>query len=133
MSRTGLLLLTIAILMSADPALAQMRDGSAGPPSFSVSERGIIERNAALKWLVESDPWVVRRAIDAMAAIDAPSAGGAAQPEPRTRGIGPRDPAATIDPLANPDLNRLQLASPEAAYDLFQLLKQAGSGKPQAR
>lgn len=133
MLRKGFLLLTIAVLISADPAIAQLRDGSSGPPSFSAAERGIIERNAALKALVESDPLVVRRAIDAVAALDARSADGAATPEPRTRGIGPRDPSVTLDPVANPDLNRLQMASPEAAYDLFQLLKQAGSGKPQAR
>jgi hypothetical protein len=124
----ALLILATATIMLVDPATAQLHHDCTGQ-SFTAAEQNTIERNKALKLLVETDPCIVRRALDVLAAIAAPAAGGTTAPEQRSRGIGPRDPTATPDPIENPDLNRLQMASPEAAYDLFQLLKQASSRK----
>jgi hypothetical protein len=49
------------------------------------------------------------------------------QPAERSHSVNPPSPPAdTSDPGSNRDLDRPQRASPEAANDLFQLLKQAG-------
>jgi len=72
----------------------------------------------------------VRRVLDALAAVStAPNNGS-------KRAVGSAAPAdATIDLLANPDLDQLRRVSPEALLDLFRLLKEAqpgsGGAKPQ--
>jgi hypothetical protein len=97
-------------------------------PRFTLAEERIIARNEALSALLASDPWGVRRIVDAMAA--------AKQPRGKVKGrkrdmAEPRSGDGTVpfDPLRNPDLVIFQRASPEAAYDLFQLLKRVGNGK----
>jgi len=76
------------------------------PPAFDAKDTQIIERNATLRSLKETDPWVVRRTLDALAKTPAPA--NASQK--------PGDP--------DPDLDRLR-TSPEALNDLFQVFKAA--------
>ena len=68
----------------------------------------------------------MRKIVDALNAAQARSAPGEAAPRrDRQRDVG----AVEIDPQRNPDLAYFQRASPEAAYDLFQLLKRVAGGK----
>lgn len=83
-------------------------------PVFSAKELTIIERNAALAGVVEEDPWLVRRVLDA---LDEDRAGGGHPGKPDGNTASP-----------NPDLEGMGRSSAEAAHDLLQLLKQAGSG-----
>src|SRR5262245_21708985 len=80
--------------------------------------------------LIQDNPWAVRRVLDALAAVSTTPNNGS------KRAAGSAAPAdATIDPLANPDLDQLQRVSPEALLNLFRLLKEAppgsGGAKPQ--
>ena len=95
-------------------------------PRFTMAEQVIIARNDALTALMPVDPWGVRKIVDALNAVQARPAPG--EPAPR------RDPqrdvgSVEIDPQRNPDLAFFQRASPEAAYDLFQLLKRVAGGQ----
>ena len=121
MRRAAFVILS-AVLALAGAASAQPGDGA---PRFTLAEEVIIARNDALVELLKIDAWSVRRIVDAMAA--------AKQRPPardRQRDLGDRaGDAVRIDPLRNPDLEIFQRASPEAAYDLFQLLKRVGGGK----
>jgi hypothetical protein len=103
----------MAILL-ADPALADLI-GSSSPPSFTREEQVIIDRNPSLREASRSNPWVVRRILDVLG--HAPSSNGEIK--------SPLPPSAERD-SDDPDLDRMQRASPEAVHDLFQLLKQAG-------
>ena len=70
--------------------------------------------------LLPVDPQGVRKIVDAVVA---------AKGKPPTAPAPPRQrdvTAVVIDPVRNPDLEVFQRASPEAAYDLFQLLKKVG-------
>ena len=80
------------------------------PPQFTAEEMQVINRNETLKQVLADDPALIRRVLDDIA-------------RGRTTAFAPPD---GIDPLKNPDLR----SSPEAAYDLFQLLKRAAAGKP---
>jgi hypothetical protein len=114
-------LLLLGSLVLIDPAGAQ------SPAAFSPAERQIIARNALLSSAVGSEPALVRRALDALAKLDE---GGMRAGVVTDGGKGgssqPKRPGA---PSQNPDLDRLERASPEALDDLFQLLKQAGRTK----
>jgi hypothetical protein len=99
-----------------------------GAPRFTLSEEAIIARNDLLSALLAVNPWGVRKIVDAIvAAKQRPSATA------RKRGRTVEKPASgdevvIIDQARNPDLVIFQRTSPEAAFDLFQLLKQvAGS------
>jgi hypothetical protein len=96
-------------------------------PRFTLAEESIIARNDLLSALLAVDPVGVRKIVDALVA---------SKQRPSTKNKRGRtvdkppsgDGALVIDPARNPDLIVFQRASPEAAYDLFQLLKQvAGS------
>ena len=78
------------------------------PPTFDAKDAQIIERNATLRELKDTDPWLVRRTLDALAKT--PAAATASQRP------GSNDP--------DPDLDRLR-TSPEALNDLFQVFKAA--------
>jgi hypothetical protein len=93
-------------------------------PEFSAADRSVIDRNSALKQIVDSDPWLVRRFLDLLAAQ------ARAMDAPIGRNAGSLEPAAEppSDPEHNPDLEALWRASPEASHDLFLLIKQAVSG-----
>ncbi|PWT89666.1 MAG: hypothetical protein C5B56_06715 [Proteobacteria bacterium] len=112
------LLLAASVILADGPAAAQAPRTSG--QVFSASERQIIDRNELLAAAVTRDPQLVRRALDAIAALDEMRAGAVAEDRE-----GKREPAPK-----NPDLDRLERASPEAVNDLFQLLKQAGRTRP---
>ena len=76
------------------------------PPAFDAKDTQVIERNATLRSLKETDPWLVRRALDALAQAPAPANATPAAGDP------------------DPDLDRLR-TSPEALNDLFQVFKAA--------
>lgn len=125
--------------------------GSSELPPFSEAERAVIARNPLLKGLVDSDPRAVRRALDQLRALGPEGAadgikGGLSpeeefspQEEGRQEAIRGEGDATTLDTESsdvlepeyedNPDLRRLQRSSPEAAHDLLQMLKKAGSGQ----
>lgn len=86
-------------------------------PAFSNAEMATISRNALLHDSVNADPWLVLKILKFM---------NDATDTRLTRDIPLDDGAWTIDPEGNPDLDRAQRASPEAAHDLFLLLKEAG-------
>ena len=108
----------------------ELRGSPEGPRVFTAAEVTVITRNAALAALIQDNPWAVRRVLDALAAVSTTPNTGSKRP------VGSAAPAdATIDPLANPDLDQLQHVSPGALLDLFRLLKEAqpgsGGAKPQ--
>jgi hypothetical protein len=123
----------VAILVAVLVALLGVTPGgAASAPRFSLAEEVIIARNDALIALLPIDPDGVRKLLDA---LDAAKRAPDTRPG-KSRGtfrdvLGGRGGRQTrIDPTRNPDLNQLfQRASPEAAYDLFQILKRVGSGK----
>jgi hypothetical protein len=126
------------VIRSAVLALAcalLLQPASAAPRPFTIAEEAIIDRNETLRSLYQTDPAMVRRVLDTLKSrgqstdrqrdVFGPSA-------PGDPGSGPRDPSqaeATFDPATNPDLAIFQRASPEAAHDLFQLLKKASGRK----
>ena len=102
-----------------------------GAPRFTLAEEVVIARNDALTELLEIDPWSVRKILDAMAAAKQKPPGPARE---RQRDVGPgRSDTVRIDPGRNPDLEIFQRASPEAAYDLFQILKRVGGTQSGAK
>ena len=84
-----------------------------GTPVFSQEEKAVIARNAALQAIVATDPWTVRQFLDLLGEEDDEQDGGTSEEKGSS---------------ANPDLDRIERASPEGAHDLLQLIKQAGSG-----
>lgn len=115
----------LAIWATAAPILASERAaaGDAAAP-FSTDDRVIIERNAALRQLASRDPRLVRAALDAIAT--------AAQTSGTTTTSMERDAVMSTPkpkPSRNPDLDNLERSSPEAAHDLFQLIKKASENR----
>jgi hypothetical protein len=59
--------------IGASPANAEARDSAAPPqfsaasPQFSAAETGTVGRNELLRELIETDPWLVRQILDAVA------------------------------------------------------------------
>jgi hypothetical protein len=117
----GKVIFAAAVLaLAIGPAFADSQTGKR--PQFSPQERTIIERNADLKGVVGRNPRLVRRVLDAIAAAPAQPVGTG----PTDRGaISPEPPA----PSRNPDLDNLERSSPEAAHDLFLLLKKASQNR----
>jgi hypothetical protein len=117
------------ILATAAAALALSTAVALAQPGFTDSDLVIIHRNAALSAIVDRNPALVRRVLDAIASAqaDAMSRAGARS----GRDARPKRYELTPDPARNPDLDQLDRSSPEAAHDLFQLIKQASkpSGK----
>src|SRR5215813_15005798 len=106
MSRKHLAALVIALAALSEPAAAELRGSPEGPPVFSAAEVAAITRNAVLSALIQDNPWAVRRVLDALAAVSTTPNNAS------KRAVGSAAPAdATIDPLANPDLDKLQRVS----------------------
>ena len=112
-----------------------MGQHSPAPRPFTIAEEAIIDRNDALRSIYETDPALVRRVLNALKTrgqskdkqrdVFGPRMpGGSGAPT-----ADPSQPDAAIDPATNPDLAILQRGSPEAAHDLFQLLKKAAGRK----
>jgi hypothetical protein len=111
--RRGVLLAALGLLLSAA--------GANAAPAFTAADRKVIARNPALKSLVRSDPDLVRRTLDEIAAAKAaPGGGGRSMPSP--------DRERRDFLQRNPDLLPLEGASPEAINDLLKRIKAAGSG-----
>jgi len=126
---TFLIILALAttVTMSA-PARAQLRGPTDSVPTFTAADRVVIERNEMLRSIADTHPALVRRALNALAALDDVKPRGALMPtDPQP---APRPAGNSAPPSRNPDLERLERSSPEAMNDLFQLLKQAGAGRP---
>jgi hypothetical protein len=128
MSRWLLVAMLLAGLSVVEPAFAELLGVANGRPAFSESDRTIIARNRLLATILDQDPWLVRRALDSLALADTQQQKDIGKLPP----LPPRTPATpTDDDLRdNPDLEQMQKALPEAAHDLFQLLKQAGAKRP---
>lgn len=116
MLRTAVLAIVTSVFVHGATAWSQ------GAPRFTLAEETIIARNEALVALLPIDPWGVRRIVDALVAAKQSPPTAPAPPRERQRDVN----AVVIDPVRNPDLEVFQRASPEAAYDLFQLLKRVG-------
>jgi hypothetical protein len=130
MLRRSLIILTVALTAATEIAWAQATDRSKQSPVFTAEEVFVISRNADLLNGLRASPWAVRDFLDKVAKV--PPATGSKRlsldDEPPTRGT-----VTPFDPKQNPDLERLQRASPEAVNDLFQLLKQAGTRRPSSK
>jgi hypothetical protein len=100
-------------------------------PQFSAADRAVIERNEMLRSVVEQEPALVRRVLDALATLD--DARARTDMRSGTSPAAPGTNSAAAEQSSNPDLERLDRASPEAVNDLFQLLKQAASRPRTAR
>jgi hypothetical protein len=128
MRNRSLLALFVAMALPVASACAEPSHGGKRPV-FTVQDQAVIERNATVKGLVDRDPWLVRRILDAIAAAEPLPAPGAG-PSARSAIVSDQTPA----PTRNPDLDHLERSSPEAAHDLFQLIKKAsGNRKSQQR
>jgi len=86
-------------------------------PAFTSTDLTIINRNESLKQIVTEDPWVVYRVLRAMDGAARELVTPAVRPEVR------------VDPKRDPDLGDLPRVAPEAAHDLFILLKKVGQKK----
>jgi hypothetical protein len=98
-------LLVLAVEVHARADMVGFPDA---PPVFDAKDAQLIARNATLRSLKDSDPWLVRRALDEIAKVPANAA--TSQPPP--------------DRDSDPDLDNLR-TSPEALNDLFQVFKAA--------
>jgi len=96
----------LLVLAIAGSARADLIGHPDAPPAFDAKDAQVIERNATLRSLKETDPWLVRRTLDALAKAPAPTNASTAAGDP------------------DPDLERLR-TSPEALNDLFQVFKAA--------
>jgi hypothetical protein len=107
----------LLVLAVEGRARADMVGFPDAPPAFNAKEAQFIARNATLRSLKDSDPWLVRRALDAIAKV--PANADTSQPPPD------RNSDPDLDRLkASPDLDVLR-TSPEALNDLFQVFKAA--------
>jgi hypothetical protein len=120
---TMMFTMMLAVTLASVPSLADPLHS--GPrPEFTTSEEAVIHRNSSLERLAQRDPWVVRRALDAIARAD-----NEGSRESSDRSQMKRKYERPPNPEANPDLDTLSRVSPEAAHDLFQLIKKASTGR----
>jgi len=112
------------ILGLANPARADL---SAEPPlpQFSKTDIALIERNATLRELYLSNPWLTYRVLRT---IDEEVLRKEIPPDPR-----PPSGPVPFDEKKDPDLGNLQRVAPEAAADLFALIKRASGANPPAK
>jgi hypothetical protein len=112
--------LFITFCLWVSPGLAAPPTG--GPrPEFTAAEETVIHRNSTLERLAQRDPWLVRQVLDAIAKAESEGISD--------RGLMKGKYERPPEPGSNPDLDRLSRASPEAAHDLFQLIKKASTGR----
>jgi hypothetical protein len=123
-------LMIVSLVMIA-PACAQLPAPANAAPTFSAADRIVIARNQMLQSIVEQEPALVRRVLDALAAIENVQPRSSAMPNDSQAAPGP--PSGPGGTSSNPDLDRLERTSPEAANDLFQLLKQAATRRRPSR
>jgi hypothetical protein len=116
------LALLLALALPVTPGRADLIHSTA-PPEFTVEEQSVIHRNVALDQLVQRDPWLVRRALDEISKSNAE-----ASPDFSDRTAVRHRYERPPQPERNPDLDHLGRSSPEAAHDLFLLIKKAAAG-----
>jgi hypothetical protein len=105
--------------LTSDPAL----------PQFSKTDVERIERNATLRELYLYNPWLtyrVLRTIDEETGKETRKSNRDNVPGAAAPSSGP----APFDEKRDPDLGQLQRVAPEAAVDLFALIKKAGASSP---
>jgi hypothetical protein len=91
-----------------------------GKTGFTKEENVVIERNAVLKDLKRSNPAKLRQVMDEIQK---------SKRNPSRTALDQGQPSYNFDSGRNPDLQSMTRNSPQAAFDLFQLVKQAGQGK----
>jgi hypothetical protein len=129
MRRTSLAIMSAVLIFASAAAHGETQR----TPRFTLAEESIIARNDMLSALLAVDPVGVRKIVDAIVASKQRSS-SPKRKRGRTVDKPPSgDGAVVIDPARNPDLIVFQRASPEAAYDLFQLLKQVAGGSSGGR
>jgi hypothetical protein len=111
--------LAVLLILALPVGSAIAQPPSSSAPAFSAQEQAVIRRNSALNDLLPRDPVLVRKVLDAIAFANT---GGARSND----GSKPRKPERPPNPKSNPDLESFGRASPEAAHDLFLLIKKAG-------
>jgi hypothetical protein len=113
--------LAVALILGfASPARADLASDPA-LPQFSKTDIERIERNATLRELYLYNPWLTYRVLRT---IDEETARKDSAPEGRSSGPAP------FDEKRDPDLGQLQRVAPEAAVDLFALIKKASASSP---
>jgi hypothetical protein len=130
MGRAAFAILLLCLIPMAQVA-AETNLSPSAISGFNLAEEVVIARNDLLSELLGQDPQAVRKIMNAIGEMKKQAA---PDPQPNTKYRNVlRDQSGKeelpIDPHRNPDLNLyLQRASPEAAYDLFQILKRVGAG-----
>lgn len=126
----------LAVAMVSALATAAAGASLAAPMEFTARERSLIARNETLRATAERNPALARRAMRAMAA----SRDGSRSMVTGTRELRAEQRQGSpqagkpprrrngFDANRDPDMNQYQRSSPEAAHDLFQLLKRASDG-----
>src|SRR5262245_57044401 len=95
-------LLAVGFLAALMPqARADLVGLPAGAPRFDAQDQEIIARNATLRELQQTQPWILRQVLDALAKLP------------------PRSDDSASQGSSDPDLDRLR-SSPEGLHDLFQ-------------
>jgi hypothetical protein len=115
---TGVILLLNGLAAQAG---AQTREINEPGPQFSSTDLVVISRNKTLKSLLKADPQVVRHALDTIARVQTSYETRTTDQPGSSRKRSPKQQEA------DPDLAELERSAPEAAHDLFQLIKQAAT------
>lgn len=111
----------VALALTLGVGLPAKADLSRAEPVFSVADSATIARNASLRGIVDRDPWLVHKILRTIE-----SSGETREFKSPVRPSKP--PPKMEKPSEDPDLEAFKRSSPEAANDLFQLIKQAGQG-----
>jgi hypothetical protein len=110
----------VALTIGIGAAKADMVS-SLDVPAFSDADRATIDRNETLKTTLPKAPWLVFRILRALE-----------QAKQETRGapldVNSLRDRREFDPKRDPDMSAMQRTEPEAAHDLFVLIKKAGNG-----
>jgi len=119
--------LFLALLLAAWASCPPDARAQRGLPIFTAADEVVIERNEVLQDLRRISPRDVRRILDALAFVaskrnDDPDFHR--KPARRMQRDNNSADRPAFDPEKTPDLVVYQRSSPEAAHDLFQLLKQ---------
>jgi hypothetical protein len=102
---------------------------------FTAADEIIIARNEVMRDLRRTHPQDLRRILDALAFVAAKRNDDPDFHRRPARRVPQNNNAErpAFDPERNPDLEIYQRSSPEAAHDLFQLLKQVRPGSGTAK
>lgn len=112
-------LIAAVLLLSQVPSLAtaEPNNSSSSCPQFSAAETSTVGRNELLRVLIESDPWLVRQILDAVA-----------QPKVRNSDDFVARALDGIDRVKNPDLASATRTA-RSSIEWIQLLRKARAEK----